>query len=158
MPERQSLLYRLVGGDTIDNAAGDPSIRAHLAARLFPHILDKQLAVRAARPAGGALALHAARLESDDERHAIAAALRRAVVAAHEGHPLRSSGVPVHRNNVIDAEDVIDTITLWLHSQRHVSATGMARLRILLSDGRGPMYSRGVGDLGDRLRAAFAAF
>jgi hypothetical protein len=158
MTENQSLLYRLVGGDAIDTATGEPSIRAHVAARLFPSLLDKQLAVRAPRPAGSALAIHAARLESDGERHAIAGALRRAVVVAHHGQPLRSSGVPVHRGNVIDAEDVIDTITLWLHSQRHVSATGMARLRILLSDGRGPMYSRGVGDLGDRLRAAFAAF
>ena len=48
-------------------------------------------------------------------------------------------------------------ITLRLHSPRHVSATGMARLRLLLSDGCGPMYEWGRGDLGDRLRAAAAA-
>ena len=135
MTENQSLLYRLVGGDAIDNATGEPSIRAHLAARLFSALLDKELAVRAARPAGSALhQVHAARLESDDERHAIAGALRRAVVAAHHGHPLGSAAIPVHRDNIVDAEDVIDTITLWLHSPRHVSATGMARLRLLLAD------------------------
>jgi hypothetical protein len=33
----------------------------------------------------------------------------------------------------------------------------MARLRLLLSDGCGPMYEWGYGDLGDRLRAAAAA-
>jgi hypothetical protein len=66
--------------------------------------------------------------------------------------------VPVHRRNVTAAEDVIDMITLWLHSPRHVSATGMARLRLVLSDGCGPMYEWGHGDLGDRLRAAATAF
>jgi hypothetical protein len=156
--ERRSFLAAPDGVNAANNAPIHPSIRAHLTARFFPHHLDSQLAVRAPRPAGSALAIHAARLESDGERHAIARALRNCVIDAHRGRPFRSVRIPVHRRNVTAAEDVIDMITLQLHSPRHVSATGMARLRLLLSDGIGPMYEWGHGDLGDRLRAAAAAF
>jgi hypothetical protein len=37
-----------------------------------------------------------------------------------------------------------------------VSARGVARLRLLLSDGAGPMYWYGGGDLGAELRAVLA--
>ncbi|KAA0092068.1 hypothetical protein CIW49_29975 [Mycolicibacterium sp. P1-18] len=53
------------------------SWRARLAARLFADHLDRQLAVGFVGPIGSALAVRAARLESDDERHAVARALRR---------------------------------------------------------------------------------
>jgi hypothetical protein len=63
----------------------------------------------------------------------------------------------VHSTNVAAAEDLIDTITLRLHSPRPVSARGMARLRVVMSDGCGPLYERGLGDLSGRLGAALAA-
>jgi len=114
--------------------------------------------VRAAAPVDGALALRAARLESDNERRAVARVLRQAVRQAHEGRSLPfTARVSVHRSNIIAAESLIDDITLRLASQRPVHARGMARLRRLLADGRGPFYERGRGDLGGRLRAAFAA-
>ena len=59
--------------------------------------------------------------------------------------------------NITAAEDVIDQITLRLHSPRPVNARGMARLRLLLSDGDGPVYRFGRGDLEGRLGAALAA-
>jgi hypothetical protein len=62
----------------------------------------------------------------------------------------------VHATNIAAAEDLIDRITLRLHSPRPVSARGMARLRRLLSDGGGPLYKYGKGDLGGRLGAALA--
>ena len=52
---------------------------------------------------------------------------------------------------------MIDAITLRLHSPRSVSARGMARLRVVLADGCGPMYRDGRGDLTGRLGAAHAA-
>ena len=157
MTEQHSFVAPPVGVDAANNATGDASIRALVTARFFPIRLDRQLAVGVVGPAGSALAIHAARLESDNERHSIARALRRAVVEAHEGRPPGSPSVPVHRRNVAAAEDVIDMITLRLHSPRHVSARGVARLRRLLSDGCGPMYEDGAGDLAGRLRAALAA-
>ena len=48
-------------------------------------------------------------------------------------------------------------MTLRLQSPRPVSARGMARLRLLLSDGVGPLYQFGRGDLAGRLGAALAA-
>jgi hypothetical protein len=133
------------------------SWRAQLAARLFASYLDRQLAVGFVGSVDSAIAVRAARLESDDERHSVARALRRAVVESRRGRPLGAPTVPVNRDNVAAAEDTIDRITLRLHSPRHVSARGMARLERVLSDGCGPLYARGGGNLDDRLRAAFAA-
>jgi hypothetical protein len=137
-------------------AAARPSLAARVMAWLQPYRLDRQLAVGVPAPAGSALAVHQARLTSVPEREAIARALRNAVhEACVPGGPL-SSRIPVHSNNIAAAEDLIDTITLRLHSPRTVSARGMARLRLVLSDGCGPMYRFGRGDLGGRLGAALA--
>lgn len=66
-------------------------------------------------------------------------------------------GAPLHRTNIAAAEDVIDAIALRLRSDRPVGVRGMARLRRVLSDGRGPFYRYGRGDLRGRLGAALAA-
>ena len=68
-----------------------------------------------------------------------------------------SSSLPIHRANVASAEAVMDVVTLRLHSPRPVTARGMARLRLVLSDGAGPFYEHGRGDLHGRLGAALAA-
>jgi len=157
MTEHHSFVAPPVRVDAADNASGHTSVRALVTARIFARRLDRQLAVGVVGPAGSALAIHAARLESDNERHSIAHVLRRAVVEARQGQPLGSPSIPVHRRNFAAAEDVIEMITLRLHSPRHVSARGMARLRRLIADGCGPMYEDGGGDLAGRLRAALAA-
>ena len=68
-----------------------------------------------------------------------------------------SSRIPLHSRNISAAEELIDAITLRLHSPKPVSARGMARLRRVLSDGTGPFYWYGKGDLAGRLGAALAA-
>lgn len=138
-------------------AAGVPTVGAHLVARLFTSRLDHQLAVGVIPHAGTALAIHAERLRSDRERHAIARALRRAVEQAHSGRAPGSSMVAVHRRNVRGSTELIDAITLQLHAPRRIDAMGMARLRRILADGQGPMYDGGAGDLVGRLSAALAA-
>jgi len=148
------------------SAAGDarglsgaprPSLVARVTARLKAYQFDRQLAVGVPAPAGSALAVHEARLTSVAERESIAAALRLAVSDVHVGGTPRSVRIPVHIKNIAEAEDLIDTITLRLHSPRPISARGMARLRVVLSDGCGPMYESGRGDLKGRLGAALAA-
>lgn len=134
-----------------------PSLAARVTARLRAYHLDRQLAVGVPAPAGSALAVHQARLTSVAEREAIARALRRAVHDADTGVAPLSSRIPLHPINIAAAEDLIDTIALRLHSPRPVSARGMARLRLVLSDGCGPMYRFGDGDLRGRLGAALAA-
>lgn len=133
-----------------------PSMTARLAARLRASRLDRLIAVGVPAPAGSAQAAHEARLVSTAEREAIARSLRTAI-ADVRGGLLLSTRVPLHVPNIAAAEDMIDTVTLRLHSPRPVSARGMARLRQILSDGTGPMYRYGRGDLRGRLGAALAA-
>lgn len=137
-------------------AAPRASIAAHLIARLRAGKFDRMLAVGVPAPQGTAIAVHEARLTSVTEREAIARALRQSVLDAKTGGTPLSPRIPVHSDNVAEAEDVIDAITLRLHSPQPVSARGMARLRNLLSDGLGPMYQYGRGDLKGRLGAALA--
>jgi hypothetical protein len=143
--------------DGLRRAAGPrPSLVARVTARLRAYHLDRQLAVGVPAPAGSALAVHQARLTSAAEREAIARTLRQALYDVRAGGAPLSPRIPVHPINVAAAGDLIDTITLRLHSPRPVSARGMARLRVVLSDGCGPMYQCGRGDLSGRLGAALA--
>jgi hypothetical protein len=152
-PDRLSRATDALRGAT---APRRPSLTARVTARLRASHLDRQLAVGVPAPAGSPLAVHQARLTSVVEREAIARALRRAVHDAVAGLAPLSSRIPLHPTNVAAAEDLIDTIALRLHSPRPVSARGMARLRLVLSDGCGPMYRCGKGDLRGRLGAALA--
>jgi hypothetical protein len=133
-----------------------PSLVVRVRARLRAYQLDRQLAVGVPAPAGSALAVHEARVTSVAEREAIAWALRQAVHDSHAGGTWLSSRIPLHPTNIAAAEDLIDAITLRLHSPRPVSARGMARLRVVMSDGCGPLYRYGRGDLSGRLGAALA--
>ncbi len=134
-----------------------PSLTSRLTARLRAGGLDRLIAVGVPAAPGSALAAHEARLMSMTEREAIARSLRRAVADADGRGVLLSSRIPLHRPNIKGAEDLIDAITLRLHSPRPVSARGMARLRQILADGTGPLYRFGRGDLNGRLGAALAA-
>ncbi|GAT10653.1 hypothetical protein H7I77_26210 [Mycolicibacterium novocastrense] len=140
----------------IGSERGAPSRRARMVARLRANKFDRMAAVGGVAPQSDAYAAHCARLMSTAEREAVARALRRIVRDARGHGPLMSSRVPLHVPNIAAAEDVIDEITLRLHSPRPVGARGMARLRILLADGAGPVYRYGRGDLVGRLGAAMA--
>ncbi|KUI02763.1 hypothetical protein AU189_00310 [Mycolicibacterium acapulense] len=133
-----------------------PTVTAYLTARLHARRLDHQLADGTTPAAGGALAVHAARIRSDRERHAVARAFRRIVEQARSDHALGGSRIRVHRRNVRASAELIDAITLRLHAPHSVDAMGMARLRRILSDGQGPLYHGNAGDLVHRLAAAFA--
>ena len=130
---------------------------ARVAARLRAGHLDRRIAVGVPAPAGSAQAAHEARLTSSAEREAIARSLRRTVTDARGRGLLLSSRLPLHVPNITAATDVIEAVTLRLRSPRPVNARGMARLRQILSDGTGPMYRYGRGDLRGRVGAALAA-
>ena len=152
-PELLFFTHGAIGRD----AGPRPSLTARLAALLQAGRLDRMLAVGVPAPEGTALAAHETRLTSVAEREAIARSLRQVVHDANNGGTPLCSRVPVHQANITAAEDVIDRITLRLHSPRPVNARGMARLRLLLSNGDGPVYQFGRGDLEGRLGAALAA-
>lgn len=116
-------------------------LRARLIARLRASSLDRQLAVGVAPAAGSALAAHRARIVAPPERHAVARTLSESMQAGHGGTL---------------AEDLIERLIQRLYAPGPVCERGMARLRLLLSDGSGPLYRCGRGDLSGRLGAALA--
>lgn len=138
-------------------ALADASTLTKLRAALFASRLDLQVAAGIPAPIGSPLAVHTVRLTSIYEREQLARALRACVRDAHVSRAIRSSRVPVHRAGILAAEHVIDDVTLLLHSPRPVRVRGMARLRLLLSDGAGPLYRPGSGSLIAELRGVLAA-
>ena len=134
-----------------------PSLIARLTARVRADRYDRLLSVGVTPEPGSPLAAHRARLTSTAERHAIASSLQQVVRDAYDHIPTASSSrIPLHVPNVTAAEELIDRVTQRLHSPRSISAVGMARLRLVLSDGAGPLYRYGRGDLPGRLGAALA--
>ena len=138
-------------------APADSLLWARIVAWLRAGHYDRRLSFGATVHAGTPLAIHAERLTAIREREGLARAFRRCVKDAHSDLPFRSGRIEVNAPNIVAAEDIIDSITLRLHSPRPVAARDMARLRIVLADGSGPLYRYGRGDLEVRLTAAFAA-
>jgi hypothetical protein len=64
---------------------------------------------------------------------------------------------PVQADAVRLCAEVISAVCNRLEDPFPVRARGVARLRILLSDGRGPLYRTGRGTLGAALRGVLAA-
>ena len=138
-------------------APADSLLWARIVAWLRAGHYDRRLSFGATVHAGMPLAIHAERLTSIREREGLARAFRRCVKDARSDSPFRSGRIEVNAPNIVAAENIIDSVTLRLHSPRPVSARGIARLRLLLTDGTGPLYRYGRGDLEGRLTAAFAA-
>lgn len=101
--------------------------------------------------------MRAARLTSRRERDALAGDLARAVCGAHDATAWLALRDPLNRSNIIAAEAEIDEVIARLSGPRPVDARGVARLRRVLTDGHGPYYRFGRGDLAGRLRAALTA-
>ena len=104
---------------------------------------------------GSPLEVHVARLTSVREREGIARAFRQ-VVNSVDTNSRALLRVPMLSHQISECRDVIDDITMRLHSPRPVCPEGMARLRILLSDGTGPLYCDGGASLAAELRGALA--
>src|SRR6478609_1644076 len=130
-------------------APAESLLWARFAAWLRPGLYDRRLASGAT--------VHTERLTSVRERESVARSLRRCIDDAHDASPFRSVRPEINAGEVVAAETIIDDITLRLHSQRPVTARGMAELRLLLGDGGGPLYRYGRGDLRERLTAAFGS-
>lgn len=151
---------RLPGGFDAPESAepiAHAALGARLRARLFAGRLDREVEAGIVPLAGSSLAVHTARLTSVDEREALARTLRQALVDPQLDRPGFSPRVPVHPERLAGCRRVIDDITLLLHAPRPVRARGMARLRMLLSDGTGPLYRNGRGSLAAELRGVLAA-
>jgi hypothetical protein len=142
--------------DSLPNTFAEPSMITRVIAQLFATRFDNQIAAGVAPEPGSALAAHVSRLASAGERRKLAEALQHSVSETHSRRPRMSATIPVDRSAVVAAVGVIDQVALRLRGPRPVSARGVARLRLLLSDGGGPLYWSGGGDLGAELRLVLA--
>ena len=122
-------------------AAGRHTYLTALRARLRAPILDRQLAAGIASWRTPVHAARALQLTSPRSRHTLAGSLERLVETAddHRG-PFRGAAVQPCSEQVHEALPLILAIAVHLRSTAPVAASGVARLRALLSDGGGPCY------------------
>ncbi|MGY4709325.1 hypothetical protein ACXDF8_07175 [Mycolicibacterium sp. CBM1] len=126
-------------------------------AKMFAGRLDRDVEAGIVPMAGTPLAVHMTRLTSVEEREALARSLRQALFDRDRTGPGLPPRIPAHPERLARCRDVVDDITLLLHSPRPVRARGVARLRMLLSDGTGPLYRQDRGSLAAELRGVLAA-
>jgi hypothetical protein len=132
------------------------SLLVRLCARLFAGRYDRQIEAGVSSIPGSPLAVHVARLVSARERDDLASALRLIVRDADVTHGPFTARIPVHPAAVHHAAEVIDEVCDRLVDPFPVHARGMARLRIVLSEGCGPLYRPGAGTLAAALRGVLA--
>jgi hypothetical protein len=116
--------------------------------RLLAHLralrLDRQLAAGVVPWHSKLHAVRSLQLTSDRSRRALACSLEHLVEHA-DGPPVHwRSAVPPCRPQVSEARPVILAIAARLRATAPVDARGMARLRLLLTDGAGPCYTPSV--------------
>jgi hypothetical protein len=120
-------------------------LRERLAARLAPTRLDVQLAQGAEPEARAALALRAHSLGETRTRTALAHSLQHVLDDARDASPPRRGQVATLRADVLAAGDQLERLVERLLDPGIVAARGLAHVRMLLSDGAGPLYFRGAG-------------
>jgi hypothetical protein len=134
-----------------------PSWTERLRARLFAARYDRQVDAGVTPVPGTALAVHHARLTAPKERAELSRALHAAMSDAETGRDGLNPRVPVQAQAIHHAIGVFEDVVERLAEPFPVRARGMARLRILLADGRGPLYRSGAGSLSAAMRGALAA-
>jgi hypothetical protein len=119
--------------------------------------LDRQLADGVPPDATPALARRARRLVAPTAREQLGRGLRRIVADAHE-RALPGPRVPLYRKQVLEAEDELRLLASRLQSPNALSPQGVAKVRLFLTDGCGPLFgSPNAADLMDAIRDAIAA-
>ncbi|MBJ7341000.1 hypothetical protein [Mycolicibacterium sp.] len=128
-------------------------------ARLFAARYDRQIEDGIPVVAGTPLAAHYVRLVSRQERDDMAEAMRLLLRNADTAPRARGSArrVPFDTDAVRRSAAVVEDVLVRLTGPQPVRARGMARLRILLSDGRSPLYRAGGGTLAAAMRGVLAA-
>jgi hypothetical protein len=101
--------------------------------------LDRQLAAGASPESTVPLALHAARLYREQQRRRLAASLREVAAAARGARRTRA---PINRESVRLALAELEALAGRLETNGPIDVRGIARVRVLLGDGAGPLYRR----------------
>jgi hypothetical protein len=138
-----STLVLLASGDAVVGRRA--RLRDRLVARLRAGALDRQLAGGVAPETGGALTLRARALIGPRARAALARQLRRVVSDAHGEH-LWLARIAPRRREVLATADALILLADRLAAPGPVDVRGVAQVRMLLTDGCGPLYFRGATD------------
>jgi hypothetical protein len=126
-------------------------------ARYRASALDSQLADGAEPESGVWLAWRARLLVNPSQTHRLAKALRWLLMTC-EASPRVPVRAPVRRDAVRLARGELLTLADRLVEPGPLGVQGVARARVLLRNGAGPLYAAGTEkDLGAELRAATAA-
>ena len=136
------------------------TVRDRVSARMLADRWDHALARGSAPESSAPLSLHAQVLVSPSCRRRLAASLTRILDDARGDHVpgWNAMGPRRHHAHVLDARDEIDTLVARLLAPVPVSGRGVALVRLLLTDGGGPLYRRtSAADLAERLGQAARA-
>jgi hypothetical protein len=118
-------------------------LRERMAARWRARSLDGQLARGVPPECAAALALRAHALGEPGMRKALARGVQLALDQSRcPGRPSLSR-LRVRKYEVLAAADELDALVARLRGPGLLASPGLARVHLLLSDGRGPLYFRG---------------
>ncbi|MCP9275138.1 hypothetical protein [Mycolicibacterium arenosum] len=134
-----------------------PGWSTRLRARLLARRLDRRIDADADVRPGSVLAAHRYRLSTRRERTDLARSLTLVVRDAVEGPDVLNPRVAVRTPEVLRHRELIEDVRRRLAGPAPVRVRGMARLRLLLADGRGPLYRQNAGSLSAALRGVLAA-
>jgi hypothetical protein len=136
-----------------------PAVRARdrLIARWRSFALDRDLASGVPADESPALQVRARALLEPGTRRELGRSVRR--ILRRGSHPPTIGGrVAVHRDAVAEAHDDLDLLARRLLDAAPVPVRGVAKARVLLSDGSSPLYwSRGEDALREQVRGAIEA-
>jgi hypothetical protein len=118
--------------------------------------LDGQLADGVDPESNVGLAVRAQLLVRPSQRRRLARGLRRVLTTAQASPGVRTRA-PVQVGTVSLARADLETLADRLLQPGPVNVRGVARTKVLLGDGSGPLYLAGSRDLGSELRSAAAA-
>jgi hypothetical protein len=121
-------------------------LRDRLVARFRAAALDDELARGVAPEASVALLLRARRLIAPSTRVALAREIDGILREALSGYVWVVSRVTPRRREVLDAAEELDALAHRLVAPGPVAADGVARVRLLLTDGCGPLYFHGASE------------
>lgn len=144
-------------------ANGSPAVKRvrpwdRMVTRCLAARLDRELAAGVAPDSSAVLALRAQRVTRPGARRDLAESVERALVVGMRPAAARSPAVLLCRDKVREAAGELRELVGCLVAPGPVPARGVALVRILLSDGGGPLYrSHSTCDLRARVREAAEA-
>jgi hypothetical protein len=139
-----------------DTTVRPPHWSRRVQARLMATRLDRHLDAGVPVVAGTPGAAHAERIISPTERHRLAGGLQLALDRALCSGSGSSAAITLRSGKILADAELIGQIVQRLDAAQPVRPRGMARLRMLLADSLGPLYT-GSGSLAAQLRGVIAA-